>query len=232
MIGVIANALAVLILSFLGYRLGHKIPKTFQETILSFIPISISMIGINAGLKGDTIVIIVSLVLGIIIGEALDIEGAVNKLGIRIKKFFIKEGSDSKNANFVDAFVTSTLLFCMGSMGILGCLDAGISGNYDILFAKASIDGITSFILATTMGLGVVFSSLSLLVYQGTLTILAGFLAPIFSESVIANISGIGGIMIFAIGLKMLDVKDFKIANTLPALLFPLIYEFIINLIR
>lgn len=119
----------------------------------------------------------------------------------------------------------------MGSMGILGSLDAGIRGNCDILFAKASIDGITSLILASSLGIGVALSGFSLLIYQGFLTLLASFLAPIFSEAVITNISGIGGVMIFAIGLQMMKIKNFKIANTLPALLVPLIYQLILNII-
>lgn len=230
MIGVLANALAVLILGTLGSKIGNKIPKSLQETMLSIIPISILMIGINAGLKGDTLIIIVSLVIGIIIGEKLDLEGAINKLGEKFKKILIKD-EDNKDSKFVEGFVSTTLIFCMGSMGILGSLDAGIRGNCDILFAKASIDGITSLILASSLGIGVALTGFSLLIYQGFLTLLASFLAPIFSEAVIANISGIGGVMIFAIGLQMMKIKNFKIANTLPALLVPLIYQLILNII-
>lgn len=230
MIGVLANALAVLILGTLGSKIGNKIPKSLQETMLSIIPISILMIGINAGLKGDTLIIIISLVIGIIIGEKLDLEGAINKLGEKFKKLLIKD-EDNKDSKFVEGFVSTTLIFCMGSMGILGSLDAGIRGNCDILFAKASIDGITSLILASSLGIGVALSGFSLLIYQGFLTLLASFLAPIFSEAVIANISGIGGVMIFAIGLQMMKIKNFKIANTLPALLVPLIYQLILNII-
>ena len=171
-----------------------------------------------------------SLVIGIVIGEKLDLEGSVNKLGEKFKKLLIKNPEDN-DSKFVEGYVTATLIFCMGSMGILGSLDAGIRGNSDILLAKASIDGITALILASTMGIGVAVSGFSLLIYQGTLTILASFLAPIFSEAVIANISGIGGVMIFAIGLQMMKIKNFKIANTLPALLVPLIYQLILNII-
>ncbi|SUB56270.1 DUF554 domain-containing protein [Peptoniphilus lacrimalis] len=230
MIGVIANALAVLILGFAGSKIGDKISKSLQDTILAFIPIAIMMIGVNAGLKGSTLIIIVSLVIGIVIGEKLDLEGSVNKLGEKFKKLLIKNPEDN-DSKFVEGYVTATLIFCMGSMGILGSLDAGIRGNSDILLAKASIDGITALILASTMGIGVAVSGFSLLIYQGTLTILASFLAPIFSEAVIANISGIGGVMIFAIGLQMMKIKNFKIANTLPALLVPLIYQLILNII-
>lgn len=230
MIGVLANALAVLILGTLGSKIGNKIPKSLQETMLSIIPISILMIGINAGLKGDTLIIIISLVIGIIIGEKLDLEGAINKLGEKFKKILIKD-EDNKDSKFVEGFVSTTLIFCMGSMGILGSLDAGIRGNCDILFAKASIYGITALILASSLGVGVALSGFSLLIYQGFLTLLASFLAPIFSEAVIANISGIGGVMIFAIGLQMMKIKNFKIANTLPALLVPLIYQLILNII-
>ena len=230
MIGVIANALAVLILGFAGSKIGDKISKSLQDTILAFIPIAIMMIGINAGLKGSTLIIIVSLVIGIVIGEKLDLEGSVNKLGEKFKQLLIKNPEDN-DSKFVEGYVSATLIFCMGSMGILGSLDAGIRGNSDILPAKASIDGITALILASTMGIGVAVSGFSLLIYQGTLTILASFLAPIFSEAVIANISGIGGVMIFAIGLQMMKIKNFKIANTLPALLVPLIYQLILNII-
>ena len=222
MIGVIANALAVLILGFAGSKIGDKISKSLQDTILAFIPIAIMMIGVNAGLKGSTLIIIVSLVIGIVIGEKLDLEGSVNKLGEKFKKLLIKNPEDN-DSKFVEGYVSATL--------ILGSLDAGIRGNSDILLAKASIDGITALILASTMGIGVAVSGFSLLIYQGTLTILASFLAPIFSEAVIANISGIGGVMIFAIGLQMMKIKNFKIANTLPALLVPLIYQLILNII-
>lgn len=127
MIGVIANALAVLILGFAGSKIGDKISKSLQDTILAFIPIAIMMIGVNAGLKGSTLIIIVSLVIGIVIGEKLDLEGSVNKLGEKFKKLLIKNPEDN-DSKFVEGYVSATLIFCMGSMGILGSLDAGIRG--------------------------------------------------------------------------------------------------------
>lgn len=226
MLAVVVNAVAIFVFGLLGSILGNRFPEKVQESIMKFLPLSVLVLGINSAMKGNTIVVIMSVVIGVIIGEFLDLDGKLNSFADLLQEKFIR-GSKS---NFSEGFVSGSLLFCVGSMGILGCIDAGVRGDYNLLYAKATLDGLTSFFLATSLGFGMAFSGISLLIYQGIIVLIAGFLAPVLSADVIANLSGTGGITIIAICLSMLNLVDYKLANAIPTILIPIIYGFILKL--
>ncbi len=228
MIAVLVNAIGVFFASLVGRSIGHRIPTKIQESIISIIAVAVLVMGVSYGQKGSMILTIISLVIGIIVGELIDIDGALLKLGVGFKKLFKTSSSDT---TFVEGFVTSTLLFCVGSMAILGSFEAGISKNYELIYTKSLMDSITAIVLASSLGIGVGLSSISILVYQGALTLLSSLIAPFFTQGVIDNISGVGGIMLIAISLQMLRVKEFKTANMLPALLVPIIYDALMGII-
>ncbi|HZJ86031.1 MAG TPA: DUF554 domain-containing protein, partial [Erysipelotrichaceae bacterium] len=181
---------------------------------------------INAVESKNIILVISSLVIGSIIGEKVRIDKKLNNLGGFLESKFKKEGS-----TFTEGFVSATLVFCVGAMAIVGSLEAGLLSDYNTLIVKSMLDGITSMIFATTLGLGVLFSSLPVLIYQGSITLLASSLSSVLTTVVITEVSAVGGILIMAIGLSLLKVKEIRVANMIPAVLIPVIYYFIISLI-
>lgn len=226
MFGVIVNALGIFVAAIIGVTIGHRIPKKIQEAVMVVVPLCVLIIGISSALQGDTLVTILSLVIGTSLGTLWNLEDRLDGMGIWLKKKFIKKDG-KQTSTFVEGFVAASLVYCVGSMAILGSLEGGIQKTYDILYAKTILDSISCVIFATTLGIGVAFSALSVFVYQGAITLLAGQLSPLFSPEVIENISGVGGIMIIALAIKMLNLKDIKAANMLPAILGPLIFELI-----
>lgn len=229
MLAVIVNAVAVLVASFLGLGIGSRIPKSIQDAIMSVVPLCVLGIGISSALKGNTILIIVSMVAGTAVGTMLDIEGGLNALGKYLQQ---KLSHGNEESRFVEGFVGASLLYCVGSMAILGSLEAGISQKYDILFAKSVLDATSAVILATTYGIGVAFSAVAILLYQGAITLLSGALSALFSETVIANLSGVGGIMIIALALNMLKLREFKVGNMLPAVFGPIVVEILAKVLH
>lgn len=226
MLGVFVNSIAVLVLGLLGAFIGEKFPVRIQESIMKFLPLCVLVMGVESAMKGDIIIVIVSIVLGVIIGELLDLDGKLNNFANSIKERYISGGEDK----FAEGFISASLIFCVGSMAILGSIDAGLRGDNEILFAKATMDGFTAFFLATSLGKGVSFSALTVFIYQGILVFLSGFLAPILTPEIAANLSGTGGIMIISICLSMLKLVDYKLANSLPAIFVPIIYGLILKI--
>jgi uncharacterized membrane protein YqgA involved in biofilm formation len=168
---------------------------------------------------------IVSLAIGALFGELIDIEARLDRMGEWIKSTLKVKGE--KGQNFVEGFVSSSLLFCIGAMAIIGSLQDGLSGNASMLFAKSIIDGTVAIFIASTLGVGVIFSIIPLGIYQGGITLSAKYIEPYLSEQMIANLSFIGSILIFGIGINMVFGKKIKCGNLLPAVLVPVIYELI-----
>ena len=159
--------------------------------------------------------------MGTLIGELLDLDGRLNSLGEKIESK-VSKNSQSENS-IAKGFVTASLLFCVGAMAIVGSLESGINGNHEILFSKSLLDLITSFILATTLGIGVMFSAAFVFLYQGSITVLAQFIGPYLSDVVIAEMTCVGSILIIALGLNMLGVTKLKIMNCIPAVFLPIL---------
>ncbi|QKE72572.1 DUF554 domain-containing protein [Arthrobacter citreus] len=232
LLGSIVNAVAIIFGSLLGVFI-KRIPDRMKNLVTQSISLVIIVIGFTLAMKTNQILIVVfSLSLGAVVGEWLDIESKLDKLGLFIEsKFHSKnEGSISKG------FVTSTLLFCVGAMAILGALDSGLRHNHEILYTKSMMDGFLSIILTSTLGFGVLFSALPVLIYEGFIAIFASFVPNLVTQhllnSIIAEISGTGGILLIALGLNSLGVVKIKIGNMLPSVLFALIIVCIIQFFK
>lgn len=222
MLGTIVNAVAILCGSVIGLCLKGGIPKRFNEIIMKALALSVLYIGISGSLScNNTLLLIASMILGSIIGEAINLDKVLKQLGEKIEKNFKKKEEELCIAK---GFVSASLLFCVGSMAIVGAIQSGLQHNHEMLFIKAILDGITAIIYASTMGIGVVFSALAVLVYQGGITLASGFLGKVLVESQIINIGAIGSILIIALGLNLLEVTRIKVANFLPAIFIPIFY--------
>ena len=220
MLGTIVNALAIAAGTALGLILKSGIRKNYRETIMNAVALSVLLIGMISAIKtNDLLLLIFSLAIGSIIGEALKIEDRLEGLG-RI----IESKTSSSDGSVAKAFVTSSLVFCVGSMAIVGSIESGLTGNHQTLFATAVLDGICSIFLSSTLGFGVAFSAVAVLIYQGIITLASASLKSFLSDGMIREISAIGGVLIMAIGLNMLKIKKIKVGNMLPAIFLPFIY--------
>ncbi|MDD9304074.1 MAG: DUF554 domain-containing protein [Desulfobacter sp.] len=227
MLGTFVNCLAIMAGSFVGMLFKNGIPERYNQTVMQAIALCVILIGIKSALAcPDLLVIIICLAAGALIGEFIGIEAYLTKVGDFLEKKF----SPSKTSSLSTAFVTASLLYCVGSMAIVGSLESGLTGNYDTLFAKSFLDGITSIILTASLGIGVVLSAVPVLVYQGGITLAAGVMKPYLIPAVVSQMSATGGLLIMAIGLNMLREKKIAVGKMLPAIFLPLIYYLIKNL--
>ena len=224
MLGTIVNAAAVAAGTLLGLLLKKGIPDRLQDIIMKGVALCVLLIGISGALKGqNTLIAILSMVIGAIIGELIDIDRRLNTLGQWIEKKFSKGGGEQTVAK---AFVTSSLLFCVGAMTIVGSLQSGLTGDHEMIYTKSMLDGISSIVFASSLGYGVIFSVAAILVYQGSIVLLAQWVAPLLSDAVIAEMTCVGSLMIIGLGLNMLGVTKLKVANYLPGLLLPILLCF------
>ena len=224
MLGVIVNCLAVIAGGLIGATMRRGLPERIGATVMSGLALCVIFIGISGALKGENILLtIVSIALGGVIGEGIDLDRHLNRLGRAIERRFTRQGQESTLAQ---GFVAASLLFCVGAMAVVGSLQSGLTGNNETLFAKSVIDGISALIMASTLGYGVALSSVILLLYQGGITLSANLLQPFLTDAVVASMTGIGSLLlIIAIGLNMLRVAKIKVINLVPAIFIPLIYE-------
>ncbi|HHU70050.1 MAG TPA: DUF554 domain-containing protein [Thermoanaerobacterales bacterium] len=215
MLGTIVNAAAIVIGAMIGILLKTGIPEKIKNTMMQGIGLSVIVIGLSMALKTENIIItILSLVLGGIIGEVLQIEERLEDLGKWIET---KLGRGS-TGDFTKAFVTASLVYCIGAMAVMGALESGLTGKHDILYAKSTLDGISSVIFASSLGIGVAFSALPVLIYQGLITFAATFVKVFLTDSVINEMTAAGGVLILGIGLNILGITKIKIGNMLPAI--------------
>jgi len=220
LLGTIVNSLAIVVGGLIGFFFKNIIPEKLSDSLLKASAMAVIAVGIKLTLAGeDLTLLIVALILGTLIGELIDIEGKLDNLGA-----FVESKFKNKESNITQGFVSCTLVYCVGSMAIVGSIQSGLSGNHEILFSKAVLDGIISISMAVSMGIGVVFSSISVFIYQGSITILAQFLQSVLSDAVVSEMTAIGGVMIMAIGLNFLEIKRIKVGNMIPAVFIPIIY--------
>ena len=228
MIGVLFNTLTVIVGSSLGLLLKNGIKEKYKAIIMSTIGLCNIGIGVSGIIRGqNALVLIISMLLGTLLGTLLDIDAKMNFLGNIFASKFSKQGEKSSVAQ---GFVAGSLLFCVGSMTIVGSLQSGISNDHSLIFTKAILDLFSSAILASSLGFGVCLSSVFVFVFQGALVLLASYLAPFLSEAVVAEISCIGGVMILALGLNLLEITKIKVADTLPALIFVPLTSYLFSL--
>lgn len=235
--GTIINTLTVLGGSLVGLAIqaitrrsardvsASGIGGRLQTIIMQGLALCVLYIGFSGSLKGqNTLVAIISIALGAAIGELLDLDRRMHTLGdwVQAKASHLihtQEGSPS----IADGFVTASLLFCVGAMAIVGSLENGLTGNYDTLKAKSMLDGISAIVFASSLGVGVSFSAVAILVYQGLISLAAGLLSPLLSEAVIAEMSCVGSLLIFGLGLNMLNITKIKVMNLVPAIFLPIL---------
>ena len=214
MLGTIVNSLTIVIGSFIGLFVKGKINKKVSDTIMNGLALCVIYIGISGTLKGNnTIIIIIAIALGGFIGEIIDVD-----------KRFNKNGGD---ISIAQGFITSTLLFCVGAMAIVGSLESGLNNNHSTLFAKSLLDGISSIIFTSTLGIGVMLSSIVVFIYQGSITLTASFLSNFLSDVAINNMSAVGSLLIVGLGLNMLGITKIKVSNLLPAVIIAVSLSFI-----
>lgn len=229
MIGAIVNTLSVIIGSTLGLFFGSRLQEHHTVTITHGLSIVVLVLGISSAIQtGDALTMIICLVLGIILGELLRIEHRLDQLGNFLRSRF----AGSKSAStFTEGFVSASLLMCIGPMSIMGSLEAGLDHNYAILFSKSAIDFFIAVTFSATMGVGVAFAALPIFVYEGCITLLASFVSPYLSTTVITEMSAVGGILQMCTGINMLrsGSTQIKVGNMLPAILLPIVYVPVAN---
>lgn len=219
--GTIVNVAAIAAGSLVGLVVGRGIKEKYQETVIYGLALCVILLGLQMAFQGKHILItIVSLVVGSILGEALDIEDKLEKVGLWLaqKVQQAKGKGDAGTDAFVEGFLSTSLLYCVGAMAIVGSIQDGLTGDATTLYTKALIDGLSGIIYASNMGIGVLFSALSVGVYQGTLTALAGLLGPYMSQTVVQEIAASGGLMILGVGINMTKLLKIRVGNMLPGL--------------
>ena len=221
MLGTIVNTAAILLGTLLGLLLKKGLPERFQDVLMKGLALCVLLIGISGALKGEnTLIAILSIAIGAIIGEIIDLDRRLNNLGQLLEARFSKGDGEQTVAR---AFVMSSLLFCVGAMAIVGSLQSGLTGDHEMIYTKSMLDGISSIIFASSLGYGVVFSAVAVFVYQGAIVLLAQWIAPFLSDAVIVEMTCTGSLLIIALGLNMLGLTRIKVANYLPALLLPIL---------
>lgn len=233
-IGTIVNTLAVLIGSTIGILAKKGLSEKLQNSLMKTLGIATMFIGIGCTLQemlviGDDgklstngiMLMIVSLVIGTLVGELLKIEDRLESLGDKMKKWKIFHSSDSR---FTEGFVTATLVVCVGAMAIVGSLRDGLEGDPTMLYSKSILDFISTMIFASTLGIGVLCSAIPMAIYQGLITALAGVIGNVLTDSIISGMSLVGSVMIFGVGINLFFGKQVKVGNMLPGLLVPVVY--------
>ena len=235
--GTIINSLSILAGSLLGLAIQAVTRKSardvavdsisgrLQTIVMQGMALCVIYIGVSGSLKGEnTLIAIISIAVGAIIGELLDLDRRMHVLGDWVQAktarlIHTQEGAPS----VADGFVAASLLFCVGAMAIVGSLENGLTGNYDTLKAKSVIDGISSIVFASSLGVGVAFSAAAIFLYQGAISLAAGLLAPLLSDTVIAEMTCVGSLLIAALGLNMLNITKIKVMNFVPAIFLPIL---------
>lgn len=238
MTGTIVNAAAIIVGTLVGLLVKKGLPDEKEKAIMKIMGLAVMVIGINGvissmftvGADGSLsssgeLLMVVSLIIGTIAGEYLNIDEHLNRFGQRIEEKTKAEG-------FSKGFISATILYCVGAMAIIGSLNDGLTGDSSVLFIKGALDGTMSIMLTASLGFGVAFSAIPVLLYQGTISLLAGFISPLVSAELLNQICSIGYVMVMAIGINLADISKIKVANLLPGLLVPVIYQIAQNLIH
>lgn len=233
-LGTIINVGAIIVGGVCGLFFGKGVKVRYQDILMMSVGICVMMLGIGGTMEkmlsvqdgvivsGGSMMMIITMAIGALVGEWMDIEGKMEKFGIWLKK---KTGSSGDNS-FVDAFVTCSLTVCIGAMAIVGSIQDGIYGDYTTLAAKAILDLIIVFVMTVSMGKGCVFSAIPVGIFQGVVTFLARLIEPLMTEAALTNLSLVGSIMIFCVGLNLVFGKKVKVANFLPAIVFAVAWSF------
>ncbi len=222
MIGTLINTVAILLGTALGLLLRKGIPERLHETVVQGQGLCIILIGLSGALKtNDVTCVIICMVVGCLLGAWVDIEKRLGHLGEAIERR-VSPGGES--GSIAKGFVNASLIFCVGAMAIVGAMDSGLRGDHSTLIAKSVLDGVMAIFFTTSMGIGVGLSAFAVLIYQGTIALLAMCLEPLLTQPIITEMSAVGGLLIMGIGLNMLYKKRIPVGNMLPAIFLPMAY--------
>ncbi len=228
MLGTWVNCIAVIFGSAVGLIVKKGLSEKLNNSIMSALALCVMYIGISGAFECQNIlVVILSMAIGALIGEGIDLDAHLERLGDYLEQ---KVSKNSEKGSISRGFVAASLLFCVGAMTIVGSLQSGISGNHEMLFAKSLIDCIAAIVLASTMGFGVMLASVFVLVYQGAITLCAGFLEPVLTEVIIAEMTCVGSLLIVGLSLNMLKITKLKVMNYVPAIFIPIAIYWLVEL--
>ena len=221
MLGTIVNTIAVIVGACIGMLLKKGLPEKMANTLMKGLGLCTLFLGITGSLKGEnSMILIISIVVGALIGEGIDLEDKLNRFGLYIEKKFQK--NNKTKTSIAEGFVSASLLFCVGAMTIIGSLQSGF-GNHEMLFNKSVLDLVACIIFASTLGVGVALSAAFVFVYQGAITLAAQYVAPFFTDSVINEMSCVGSVIIIGLALNMLGITKLKVMNYVPAIFIPIL---------
>ncbi len=220
MLGTVVNAISILLGGSLGSGLGSNLSKRYSETLLNAVSVSVILIGLKSALETKNILLLICcMALGSIVGEFLRIEDRLNCLSELLEKKFSKH-----HGNLAEGFMTATLIYCVGAMSIIGAIESGVSNNHSTLFAKSILDGVSSLVFSSTLGIGVPLAAVSVFIYQGSITLLSGLLASYLPMEALNELSAVGGLLVMIIGLNILKITKIRVGNMLPATFLPVLY--------
>jgi uncharacterized protein len=229
LLGTIVNGLAIILGSLLGTQL-RKVPERVKVTVMQAIGLAVIIIGVGMGLKSENFLIVIgSLAVGAVLGEKWDLEDKLNRLGrwLEVKTGAKEEGS------FAKGFVTATLIYVVGAMAIVGSLDSGLRNDHAVLYTKSMLDGFSAILFTSTLGIGVLFSAFPVMIYQGSIAILATQITQYVPQDImdafIVEMTATGGVMILAIGLNIIGITKIRVANLLPAILVVAVIVYILS---
>ena len=221
MLGTLINAALILAGTAVGLLLRRGLPERVKQAILMAMGLSTVLIGLMGAVKTtDTLGVILCMAVGTLLGSLIDLERQLDRLGRWVEHRLGQAAGEGVSR----AFVSTSLIYCVGAMAVVGSIDSGIRGDHTTLIAKGIIDGVTAIVFASTMGIGVGLSAVSVFVYQGTIALLAGLLSPVLTDAVVTEMSAVGGLLIACIGLNLIYDKRIPVGNMLPAIFLPLAY--------
>ena len=232
MLGPSVNAIAIVVCALVGCFLMRGIPARFEETFRKAVGLSVILIGIKGALESQRMLLcIMSMVVGSALGELIGIDALMNRVG-KWAESKLGKNSGGEGHTFAKAFVSTTILFCGGSMATVGSMQSGLLGNHEVLFAKSILDGATSIIFGATLGVGVIFSAIPVFVYQAGIAMVSILVKDYLTADIIREMSAVGNLIVAGIGFNFLELKEIKVANFVPAIFIPLVYMIIEGLIK
>lgn len=229
MLATIVNTVAVILGAAIGMILKKGFPKKLADTLMKGLGLCTVFLGISGSLKGgNTLILIISMVIGTLIGEGIDLDDKMNRLGIFLEKRAAgkngRQETEEQTGTIAQGFVSASLLFCVGAMAIVGSLEAGLTQDYSMLYNKSVMDFVSAIIFASSLGIGVMLSAAFVFVYQGAITLFAQWLAPVLSnEAIINEMTCVGSVIIIGLALNMLGITKLKVMNYVPAIFIPIL---------
>lgn len=229
LVGTLVNVGTVLAGGAIGLAFKKGIPERLNDSVFKALGLITMFIGVSGCLCGEnTLIAVIAMILGTIIGALLDVDKRINNVGKFIER---KVSKDNEKSTVAQGFVSSSLLFCVGAMTIVGSLQAGLNGDCSVLFTKSAMDFCSSIIFASTLGVGVLFSAIFVFVYQGLITVLATWVAPLLTDAVVNEMSCVGYVIIIGLALNILGITKIKVMNMVPAIFLPIALVPLFNII-